>query len=162
MTTYYSFIPSNVSAPNFMPTFDGTQYNVTIIYNISAQRYYVRCQTLNKDLIFLVPLVESDEPVEIIDYEWDEYNARVVATTKKPHGMPIGQTIIMNIINTKPDAYNGFGFGFVLSDTEFFYPMAQDPGQAIRFGVLDMFISMTKGYFNSTLVYRNKRFEVSP
>jgi hypothetical protein len=162
MTTYYQFTPSNSVAPSFMPILDGLPYNVSIVWNVSGQRYYVKCVAQDGTLVFLVPLVESNDPLEIADLSWDKINKRVVATTAAPHGLIIGQSIMINIINTKPDAYDGSGFGAVLSKTQFYYPMLQDPGQVIRFGVLDRFISMTKGYFNSTLVYRHKRFEVTP
>jgi hypothetical protein len=162
MTIYYQFIPSKSNAPSFMPTFDGQQYNVSIVWNISAQRFYVKCMTLQGALVFLVPLVNSNPPIEITSFVWDEFNARVVATTAKSHGMPIGQVININIINTVPSAFNGSGLGFVLSDNQIVYPMQQNPGQATMLGVLDMFISMTKAYFQSTLVFRNMVFEVTP
>lgn len=162
MTTYYDFIPSNKSAPNFMPTFDGVQYTVAVIWNVSARRYYIKCMSLNSVLKFLVPLVESNSPIEIIGYTWDRLNGRVIVTLVAPHGMPIGQVINVNIVGTVHTKYNGSGLGSVLSKTEIMYPMQNNPGQVTILGVLDMFISMTKGYFNSTLVYRNNRFEVTP
>lgn len=162
MTTYYRFVPSNSRAPSFSPIFDGQAYTVTLLWNVSAQRYYVNCQSLLTGLVFMLPLIESIQPLEISGLEWDQINQRVVLETKIPHGLIIGKVLNINVINCIPTTYNGKGLGFALSPTQVAYPMITSPGQATIFGALDLFISMTKGYFLSTFVFRNQTFEVTP
>jgi hypothetical protein len=162
MTTFYNFVVSHIRAPSFTPTLDGQQYTITITFNISAQRYYINCLTIDGQLLFSVPLVESTQPIEIETLTWDQTNQRVVAKTVAPHGFTIGRVMNLSIINAKPGTYNGSGFCSILSETEFVYPMIPNPGQPFFMGAVQYLISMTKGYFQSTLVYRNRRFEVSP
>jgi hypothetical protein len=162
MTTFYSFVPSAVKAPSFMPTLDGSQYTCIITWNVSGQRYYLNCYTINNQLIFSVPIVNSMDPIEIENLEWDEYNSRVVATTVNPHGWNIGQVYLLNIFGARPNIFNGNGFCSIISDTQFIYAMLNDPGHPTWMGVVEHTINLAKGYFQSTIVYRDQRFEVSP
>jgi hypothetical protein len=162
MTTFYSFAPSNRKAPNYMMTFDGTAYSVTIIWNISAKRYYVLCQTMDGNLVFLVPLVETMTSIEITDLVYDEQNSRVVATIAQPFMISVGTVFNANIINTSPIGYSGFGLASVLSKDEFIYNIPQNPGLPTVYGAVDILIPITQGYFKSTLIFRNGFFEVSP
>jgi hypothetical protein len=162
MTTYFQFLSTNNKAQSFMPTFDGSLYNVTIVWNISAQRYYVKCESIAGDLIFFVPLVGNPNQYEIADIEYDQQNQRVVATMSQPHLTITGRLIYADIIGCVPSQYNGSGFITILNRTQIAYPLSQDPGPATVLGVLDYLISMTKGYFQSTMIFRNGYFEVNP
>jgi hypothetical protein len=162
MTTYFQFNTSNRQAPSFMPTFDGLTYKITILWNISAQRYYVNCQDLFGNLIFMVPLVGNPDPFEIESLEYDSQNKRVIITTVEPHNAPVGQVINLNILGCIPTAYNGTGLLFIMNEHQVACPMLQDPGPATSLGVLDYLISMDKSYFLSTLIFRYNNFEVTP
>jgi hypothetical protein len=162
VTTYYQFIKSRSQAPSFMPTLDGQEYTISITWNISAQRYYVNCSSLDGTLLFSVPLISSLSPMEIETLEWDEFNGRVIATTVAPLGLPIGQVINLTVIGAIPNTYNGTGFTSILSKNQFTYPIINNPGQAFIMGSVEYLINMAKGYFQSTLIYRNEMFEVSP
>ena len=162
MTTFYSFSPNNRKAPNYMMTFDGNTYSVTIIWNVSAKRYYVMCQTMDGSLVFLVPLVQTMVSYEITNLLYDEQNSRVVATVKTPFKLSIGQVFNANIINTSPIGYSGFGLASVLSENEFIYNITQNPGLPTVYGSVDILISIVQAYFQSTLIFRNGFFEVSP
>jgi hypothetical protein len=162
MTTFYPFIPSNIRAPSFMATFDGQIYTVTLLWNISGQRYYVNCQSVSGTLVFMVPLVESIPSKKIESLSWDEFNGVVIVTLDEPHGFPIGEIVNVTIVQAIPNTYNGSGLAMIINDTAFTYPMAQDPGYMQQGGAADFVISMTKAYFNSTLVFRNMQFEISP
>jgi hypothetical protein len=162
MTSYYEFLPSHRQAPSISPIFDGIPYRLRILWNISAQRYYVNCQANDGTMFFTVPLVESLPPKEINSLFWDQLNQRVILETMEPHGLIIGKVININVINCLPTTYNGSGLGFPISKTQIVYPMSTDPGTATTFGSLDMFVNLIKGYYLSTLVYRNSFFEVNP
>jgi hypothetical protein len=162
MTSYYRFIPNNKKAPSFTPTFDGIQYNCTIIWNISSLRYFVLCQTMDSQLVFLLPIIESQPAFDLANLEYDDNDQRVIATTINPHGFPIGMVLNMTLINALPIGYNGSGLASIISKNQFVYNMQQNPGQPMVFGSAEFLISMTQGYFQSTLVFRNSTFEVNP
>lgn len=162
MTDYYPFTPSSVRAPSFSPTFDNDQYKLTITWNISGQRFYVNCVDMNGNLIYSIPVIESVPPSELEDLSWDLFNGIVVGTTVAPHGIKPGTVMLINIIGARPITYNGTGFINVLNERQFSYPMARDPGSLAYAGVVEYIISMNKAYFGSTLVYRQKIFEVAP
>jgi hypothetical protein len=162
MTTYFQFLPNNRQAQSFMPTFDGALYNVTIYWNIAAQRYFVNCKDISGTLIFMVPLVGNMPPFQIKSLEYDPQNQRVVAQVDTQYYLRIGRVISANVINCVPSQYNGSGFLYVLSPNQIQYPLATDPGPATVLGVIDYLISMTKGYFQSTMIFRNGYFEVNP
>jgi hypothetical protein len=162
MTAYYPFVPSNVKAPSFLPTLDGESYTITISWNVSAQRYYVKCTSFNNNLIFMVPLVDTLMGMEIQSLVWDENNKVVIAKLVKPHNFPIGEIVNINIIQALPTTYNGSGMALITEDNTFTYPMAQNPGAMYEAGVVQYLISMAKSYFKSTLIFRNRQFEVSP
>lgn len=145
-----------------MPTFDGNQYTITIIWNISAKRYYAMCNDTSGNLIFFVPIVTSLTATSLLDVEYDEQNSRVVATVDGYIPFPVGSVFNANIINNEPTGYNGFGLASVLSPTEFIYNLSPNPGLCTTLGAVQILISETQGYFNSTLVYRNGQFEVNP
>jgi hypothetical protein len=162
MTTYYPFSPTNRKAPTFIATLDGQYYTISILWNVSAQRYYLNCQSNSGVLIFMVPLVETDIGVHISTLTWDDNNNVVTATLTKEHSFPVGEIVNVDIVQAVPTTYNGSGMATIISKTAFTYPMKQDPGQMEQGGIVSFLVSMTKSYFNSTLVYRNKQFEVSP
>jgi hypothetical protein len=162
MTTYFQFLPSNRKAQSFAPTFDGNIYNVTVYWNISAQRYYVNCKDLSGNLIFMVPLVGNSNPFQILSMIYDPLNQRVIAEVDEQYYLRIGRVLQANVINCVPNQYNGSGFLYVLSHNQIYYPLATDPGPATVLGVIDYLISMTKGYFQSTMIFRNGYFEVNP
>jgi hypothetical protein len=162
MTAYYPFVPSNVRAPSFTPMLDGENYTITILWNVSAQRYYVKCTSFNNNLIFMVPLVDTLIGMEIQSLIWDENNKVVIAKLAAPHNFPIGEIVNVSIIQTLPTTYNGSGMALIVGHNTFTYPVAQDPGAMYQAGVVQYLISMSKSYFNSTLIFRNRQFEVSP
>ena len=162
MTTYYQFAPSRISAPIYTFTLDGNQYSVTVVWNVSARRFYLLGQTMDSQLVFAVPLVESLPSIPILSATWDRSNARAVVTTTYPHPFIIGAPVKISVNSMTPSGYNGSGFALPLSKTEIAYPVAKDPGTATVVGFVDYVINMVQPYFKSTLVYRNTMFEVSP
>jgi hypothetical protein len=163
MTTYYPLVKSNTKAPSFMPAFDGSNYTVTIQHNISSQRYYVNCKDYNGVLIFMRPLIETPNPVAIESLEWDLENEVVIGTLAAPlYSFLPGEIVNISIIQAVPNTYNGDGMATIIDEMTFTYPMKNNPGPMHQAGVAQFLISLTKGYFNSTLVFRNMQFEVTP
>jgi hypothetical protein len=162
MTTYFQFLPNNRQAQSFSPTFDGNIYNVTILWNISAQRYFVNCKDLSGNLIFMIPLVGNINPFQILSLSYDVQNQRVIAEVDTQYYLRVGRVIYASVINCVPSQYNGTGFLYILSKNQIYYPLATNPGPATVLGVIEYYISLTKGYFQSTMIFRNGYFEVNP
>ena len=85
----------------------------------------------------------------------------VDVTTTNPHGFKIGSTTSLTITGSNPD-YDGTYLMLAVGPSDLQFPYTSDLGQGVTGGSLSYLISVTKGYFNSTLVYRNSQFEVSP
>jgi hypothetical protein len=163
MTTYFPFTPNNRVAPHFSPAFDGQNYTVTALWNISAQRYYLNCIDIQNNLVFMLPMIESQSSFQIDSLEYDNVSGWVIIELDSPHNVPIGTVVVINIINCAPTTYNGSVYATALSATQIQYTLPQDLGTVTTLGQVDMLINIIKGYFTtSTLVFRNKMFEVNP
>lgn len=162
MTTYFPFTPSTQSVPQFQPTLDGTQYSATLTWSLFGQRYYVNLYTLSGTLVFCRPLIESLASLAIEDADWDPDTSTAQITTSVPHGYAPGASIELTIADMVPAAYNGLFLCLITGPDTFSYPVSIDPGLATQTGDVSYLISMTAGYFDSTMVYRNGQFEINP
>ena len=161
MTTF-PFTPSNQSAPTFQPTLDENVCTVVVTWNLFGQRYYVNCYGQDANLVFTVPLIESPPSLTIQTIDWDGEALQVAVTTAGPHGFSIGQAINLTISFVDPSGYDGTFFCNITGPNSFTYPLNLDPGAAISVGAVSYLISMSAGYFASTLVFRSGQFEVTP
>lgn len=161
MTTYFPFQPSTISAPIFMPTFDGVTYQCIVTWSLFGRRYYVNCYDGSGARIFTIPLLQTPTGFNIQSMSWDVETRQVTASCITPHGLRIGSVVDLTIVNCLPATYNGAYPCAVLNETDFAYPLSTDPGNSIAPGTADYLISMTAGYFNSTMIFRNGQFEVS-
>ena len=164
MTTFYPVQQSTIGPPQFTATLDGNPYIVTVVWSLFGQRYYVNCFDLSGNLQFSRPLIESLPGLTISTLAFDELTGLVLGTTDQPHGYKIGSTTQLTISGASPDIYNGTFLVFAAGPSSFSFPLSvsSDPGAATAAGVLSYIISIAAGYFNSTLVYRQGQFEVSP
>lgn len=163
MTTYIDFVPSQVQAPEFQITLDGSFYTMLITWNLFGQRYYFNLYTLNGDLIVSAPLIGSPVGLEIETLEWIAGN--VLLTFETRHGLPVGDTANLTVSGVTPDAYNGKVSALVTSPTTISFALSVNPGEMTVTGVVSQDINLVAGYFSeSTIVYRsaNAQFEVSP
>jgi hypothetical protein len=162
MTTYFEFAPSQQAPFQFQPTFDGSIYTVIVTWNLFGKRYYVNVYTLDNVLVLTLPLISSPVGLNIQNIAW-ELGVVTVETTI-PHGYKIGETVELTISGCQPDAYNGKFRVLVTSATAFTYQNISALDQASTLGVVNYNISLTAGYFTSTLVFReaNMQFEVNP
>jgi hypothetical protein len=147
---------------NFQPNFDGNQYNISVPWCLFGQRYYVQCETLSGSIIFYLPLVSSGSAIYISNVNW--LSNTVTITTSTNHGFKVGSIVNITIKNTIPLSYNGTYKCTIINNNQFTYYLQSYPGTLITSGIASYDVSMTAGYFNSTLIYRakNMQFEVSP
>jgi hypothetical protein len=158
--TPYLFTPSTITVPSFSPILDGSTYNCTITWNVSAQRYYLNCFNMDGQRVFTVPVVESVPSIPINSLSWDINTKTATAVTSYNHNFSIGQEVIMVIEGATPGAYNGTVMCLMTGPNSFRYYIPTDPGTATTFGYANYLISLTAGYFASTLIFRNSVFEV--
>jgi hypothetical protein len=129
-----------------------------------GQRYYVFCYDSSGVQVFSRPLIESLPGIQIDVISYDELSGLAIVTTDQPHGFKIGSTSNLTIAGATPDTYDGTYWMLATGPTTLSFPLAvsSNPGQTTVGGTLSFIISMTAPYFNTTMVYRNGQFEVSP
>jgi hypothetical protein len=162
MTQLIPFVSSNYAAPNFQVTLDGATYNIVITWNVSAQRFYVNVYDSNGNLICAVPLTESPPDITISDMYWDQNRQVVVVNSPTYICRPYGQIVRYTISNCYPDVFNGTFNCLMESLHVFSYQMVNDPGQIVTIGSAGVHFNMLEPWFNSSFIYRKKRFEVNP
>jgi len=88
----------------------------------------------------------------------------VRARTALPHGLPLGTVAKITISNAVPRGYNGRYFCVINKANEFLFALPTDPGgPSTVAGSYSLDVSMTDGYFDTMLVYRefSQRFEIT-
>ena len=160
--TIFPFLPSNTAPFQFQPTLDGDVYTVVVTWNLFGRRYYANVYQLDGTLVVSLPVIGSAGGVGISSIVWG--GGKVTVTTAVPHGYRVTSTVAVTISGCAPDAFNGRYDCAITGPTTFFYLLANDPGTFTLLGVASYDISLTAGYFDSTLVFREaaQQFEVSP
>lgn len=59
MTTFVPFTPTPNGPFSFAATFDGATYQLTVLWNVFGQRWYLQCVGGNNQLVFMLPLIGS-------------------------------------------------------------------------------------------------------
>jgi len=173
MTTIIPFLPSNIITPTFIATLDGNDYRVTITWNISAQRYYINIYDQSGVWIITVPLVQSPPARAINSLSYDSLRRVMTVQMVSPALWPVplgstgtatpaGMIVDYTLENFDPPVLNAKWRSLHINDTTFSFPLADDPGQINIVGSVSRYLSMVGGVFQSTLIYRNGAFEVSP
>jgi hypothetical protein len=162
LTTVIDFAPSNSAPFQFQATLDNSNYTAIVTWNLAGQRYYVNLYSLAGDLIFCLPLISSPSGLQIQIASW--FAGKALITTAVPHGYKVGSTLFLTLAGFTPDAWNGLKELLVVSPAGLQFLVSSDPGTVSVFGSINFDISMTAGYFTSTLVYReaNAQFEITP
>jgi hypothetical protein len=174
MTTLIPFLPSNIKAPDFLATFDGSSYKVVVTFNISAQRYYINVYDSVNQWIITVPLISTPPGRKIESAVWDQFLGIVTVTLEDPSLWPVplshegigtkpGTMIDYTLQGFVPDTYNGKFRGLHIDPLTFTIPMTSDPGEVTVMGSAHRFLNMVESVFEtSTLIYRNGAFQIDP
>lgn len=162
MSTVVQFAPSVVAAFRFQATFGDAQYNVVVTWSLFGARYYVNVYSVDGTLIVSLPLVGSTTGIQIQGLSWS--GGKAVVTTVSNHGYKVGRTVTLTIAGCVPIGYNGLVKAMITGPRTLSYAVASDPGSPTAFGTAGYVVSMTAGYFASTLIYRapSQQFEISP
>jgi hypothetical protein len=155
-------------------TLDGTSYNVTITWNVSAQRYYINVYTLDGTWIITTALVSTPPARDIASVVYDPFLSLATVTMVDPTLWPVplaheglvtppGTVIDYTLEGFTPDTYNGLVRALQINPTTFTFPLATDPGPVVVMGKVNRLINMIQSLFStSSLVYRNAAFEINP
>lgn len=167
MTTVVPFTPSALGPFQFQPTLDGITYNAVVTWNLFAQRYYISLFTLDGTLIFNLPLIGSSNPTNLTSLSWSSGIVTAVLDPSVAARYRVGSLINFTISGVLPTVYNGSVQGAIVSNgpVTFTYALpGADPGAATQLGTASRDLSITNGYFNSTLVFRkaSNQFEINP
>jgi hypothetical protein len=166
MTTVTDFLPTATAPFQFTPTLDGAQHTLIVTWNVAGQRWYVNLYDQNSVLVFYLPLIGSDDPIDTSALSWDATTQLVTVTTAVPHALTIGSVVALTISSVMPNAYNGVFNLVVTGPSTLTYQQSTDPGgDATVQGTIGRDINIAAGYFQtSTLVFRQstQQFEVSP
>jgi hypothetical protein len=174
MTTVIPFLPSNLVAPNFRATLDGTDYDVEITWNVSAQRYYINIYGLDGTWIITTPLVQTPPARKIQSIVYDIFQKAILVTMVDPSQWPVplsaaglntppGTIVDYTLENCDPTLLNQKWRSLHINSSSFSFPLASDPGSINILGSVNRLMNMISGVFQtSTLIYRNGAFEVTP
>lgn len=109
--------------------------------------------------------IAGDVVINIQAYALEWIRGVVIARSEDPHKFPLGSVVELTIANAVPTGYNGKYFCVISGPDEFRFGLPTNPGgPSTVSGTYSQDISLTKGYFDSTLIYRkySQRFEISP
>lgn len=164
MTTIIPFVPVPRAPFQFQPVLDGDTYTGLITWNLFGQRWYLNLYTSSGALVVTIPLIGSPNPIAVSSIAWNSLLGIVTLTTASPHGIPVGKATNLTLSGVTPSSYNGVKALVAQSATTLSYVQTTDPGAVTVTGAIGRDISLTAGYFNSTLVYResSRNLEVSP
>ena len=164
MTTLVPFVPSQSAPFTFSPTLDGTVYTAIVTWNFwdLGGRWYVNLYDQSQTRVFTLPLIGSQAQTTASSMTW----AAGVVTVTVPGTLPysIGAIAPYTIANAVPSAYNGAFQCAITGPMTFTYALTDDPGLCTAPGAFSIDVSLTGGYFASTLVYRQStgNFEINP
>jgi hypothetical protein len=68
---------------------DGLDYNVTVTWNVSAQRYYINVYDQNGEWIITVPLVSSPPARSVKKVVYDPFLNLVIVQMTDPTSWPV-------------------------------------------------------------------------
>jgi hypothetical protein len=172
MTTIIPFRPSNITTPEFRASLDGSEYKITVTWNVSALRYYINIYAASGAWIITVPLISTPPARNVASASYDPFLNAVVVSLVDPVYWPIpvggpiikpGTIVDYTLDGFQPNTYNGKYRSLHLNDTTFTFPMPTDPGPLIILGRVNRLLNMIETVFTtSTMVYRNGAFEINP
>jgi hypothetical protein len=162
MTTTVVFAPQANTLFQFQATLDDNVYNCVITWNFFGARYYLNIYDNNTNLIVCRPLIGTPLGYDLLSITTNSNIA--VATTTAPHTYTVGSVVKLVISGVTPTDYNGTFLCNIMSDTQFSYLLGAQVDNATELGAVNYNLSLTEGYFASTLVYApdSEQFIINP
>jgi hypothetical protein len=151
MTTTVPFNPQTNTNFQFQATLDGQVYQCIITSNLFGSRYYLNIYDLSGNWIVTTALVGTPLGYDLASLSVS--NNIASATTATPHTFTVGSVIPLAIAGNNPSGYNGTFQCNITGKSSFTYTLNQILTAATTLGTVNYNLSLTAGYFNSTLVY---------
>lgn len=144
--TFINFTPSTVSAFTFQASIGGTQYQVTVTWNVFGQRYYVNVYSLGGVLIVCRALI-SCGPQLLASFVWSDNFA--TATTQVAHNVPLGNSVDI-VVSQTSSPFDGTYPAFATSSTTLAYPLMPDPEEATPIsGAVNFNLNLVEGVLST-------------
>jgi len=100
MSTFVQFQPSAQSPFNFTATLsNGVTYQITALWNIFGERFYIQVTDLSGNLIYFRALTAGGPTLQAA-LTWNTSTLQAVATTVLPHNVPVGSVVGLRISKT--------------------------------------------------------------
>lgn len=123
---------------------NGTQYAITVLWNVYGQRYYVQVADLSGNVLLYQPLISSG-PQLSSTFEWCSPGTAMI-TTSSAHNVPIGSVANVYVSHTDSD-FDGEYAALSTGPTTMSYPLQANP------------LSTTGQPVNGTLSFNNNLVE---
>lgn len=162
MPTTITFTPQANANFRFQVVLDNSSYNAVVTWSLFGARYFISLYTLAGKLVVVRPLTGTPLGYNISSIT--SANNIAVVTTSAPHTYVPGTVVPLAITGCTPTVYNGTFKCSILNTTQFTYPLATVYPSATGVGTVNYLISLTAGYFASTLTYfpDRQQFVISP
>jgi hypothetical protein len=174
LTTIIPFVPSNISAPEYLVRLDGTNYKLIVTWNVSASRYYINIYTTDGQWVLTTALVSSPPARPVQNITFDPFLNIMRVQMADPSQWPVplakggaltkpGTIVDYTLMGFSPNNYNGRFRSLQINQTTFTFSMNVHPPPLVVKGTVHRLLNMIGTVFKtSTLVYRNAAFEVNP
>ena len=150
MSTIVAFTPSSIQAFSFQATLGGSQYTVTILWNVFGQRYYIKVEDLSGNLIIFRALTSSG-PTIISQLSW--VNGVATVTSSLPHNVPVGWAVNINVGQSN-SGFDGNFQGLSTGANTITYNLSSNPNESASItGNLNFLVNLIQGYIDDTLVF---------
>jgi hypothetical protein len=160
--TFVNFTPNTTAPFSFQCTLNGSQYTVTVTWNIYGQRYYITVSDLSGNVVLYRPLI-SCGPQFQSQLSWSEGDAEVV--TSSPHNVPLGWVCAIYVSQTDT-GFDGLYEALSTGPSTLIYPLATDPATATPLtGQVDFNLNMVQDVVDDSYLlfrYQTQQFEYGP
>jgi hypothetical protein len=148
VSTLVDFLPTAIAPFQFQPTLNGTQYQVTIPWNIFRQNFYMNLSDLQGNQIAYKALISGGPSLQAV-FSWSQQV--VTAVTAMPHNVPVGSPANVRVSQTS-EGFDGFFRALSTGASTLTYPLAVNPQDAPQ-GTLSFPLNLVAGYLDNCFLF---------
>lgn len=166
MPDLFPIPPAPGQTPMVLARIDGGIHQISVTFNVSAQRYYFNIYDQFGVWVCTRALIETGPGQMIIGISYEKPLRSMLVTLGEPWFRPLGQIVDLWLEGVDPEWLNGPHRSEVVSQTEFLFPvlgnpsLTIDPGLIALHGTASRFFNLVDGYKTNVLIWRNRKFEV--
>jgi hypothetical protein len=154
-------------APTMSLWLDGAYHQLSVTWNVSAQRRYFNLYNQFGVWVMTAPLIETGPGKMLVGITYVKELRSMRCTMAEPTWRPLGQMVDYWLEGVDPLWLNGKHRSETIGVNQFMFPVLNnpsltvDPGQIALFGTASRFANLVEGYMErSVLIFRNRQFEV--